>query len=170
MLRSFELSVENNDQTNDRPSLPATLVRRTPPNYYVTRDADGQRAELCLFRLLAQKPTSRPHCDTKCSQRLAMLHFEGDQNPFTLTSPSSSPVGAFFNEGTPLPAALVFRRLGSLFMMQFWRAIYENKARCRHFHSYNTGACSRATEWSAAKRTEANKGGCSKRRPDNHQR
>src|SRR6516225_327857 len=60
---SFALSVENNDQTNDRPSLPATLVRRTPPNYYVIRDADGQRAELCLFRLLAQKPTSRPHCD-----------------------------------------------------------------------------------------------------------
>ena len=105
-LRSFALSVENNDQTNDRPSLPATLVRRTPPNYYVIRDADGQRAELCLFRLLAQKPTSRPHCDTKCSQRLAMLHFEGDQNPFTLTSPSSSPVGAFFNEGTPLPRTM----------------------------------------------------------------
>jgi hypothetical protein len=50
---------------------------------------------------------------------------------------------------------------------QFWRA-YETKAGCRHFRSCNTGACSRATEWSAAKRTEANKGGCSKRRPDNH--
>src|SRR6516165_8683337 len=34
-------------------------------------------------------------------------------------------------------------------------AIYETKARCRHFRSCNTGACSRATEWSAAK--EANK-------------
>jgi len=33
----------------------------------------------------------------------------------------------------------------------------------------NTGACSRATR-SAAKRTEANEGGCSKRRPDRHER
>ena len=33
-----------------------------------------------------------------------------------------------------------------------------------------TGAYSCATEWSAAKCTEANEGGCSKGRPDNHQR
>src|SRR5262249_53729681 len=45
-------------------------------------------------------------------------------------------------------------------MIAIWRAIYETKAHCRHFRSCNTGACSRATR-SAAKRTEANKGGCS---------
>src|SRR4029077_19863222 len=49
--------------------------------------------------------------------------------------------------------------------LRFGGAIYETKARCCHFRSCNTGACSRA-----AKRTEANKGGCSKCRPDNHQR
>jgi hypothetical protein len=50
------------------------------PNYYVIRDADGQ-AERCLFNCSRKKPTSRPHCDTEFSQRLATLHFEGDQIP-----------------------------------------------------------------------------------------
>ena len=31
--------------------------------------------------LSRKKPTSRPHCDNKSSQRLATLHFEGDQIP-----------------------------------------------------------------------------------------
>ena len=42
-------------------------------------------------------------------------------------------------------------------MIAIWRAIYETKAGCRHFRSCNTGACSRATEWSAAKSTEPTK-------------
>ena len=51
-------------------------------------------------------------------------------------------------------------------MITIWRATYEIKARCRHFRCCNTGACTRVAEWSAAERTEANKGGCSKRRSD----
>src|SRR6516164_3394367 len=70
-------------------------------------------------------------------------------------------------DDAPLPATLVCRRAGSLLMIVIWSAIYETKARCRHFRSFNIGACLRATEWSAAK--EANKGGRSKRRPDRHQ-
>jgi hypothetical protein len=35
----------------------------------------------CIGR---KKPTSRPHCDPKCSQRLFTFHFEGEpQAPFT---------------------------------------------------------------------------------------
>jgi hypothetical protein len=65
---------------------------------------------------------------------------------------------------------MIFRSLGGLLYDRNRGAIYETKARCRHFRSCNTGACSRATEWSAATRTDANNGGCSKRRPDRHQR
>ena len=37
-----------------------------------------EEACTCIGR---KKPTSRPHCDTKSSQRLPTLHLEGDQNP-----------------------------------------------------------------------------------------
>jgi len=40
-------------------------ARRFPPVTYIGR----------------KKPTSRPHCDTKSSQRLRRLRFEGDQTP-----------------------------------------------------------------------------------------
>jgi hypothetical protein len=54
-----------------------------------------------------------------------------------------------------LPAASVFRGLGACFIIAIWGAIYETKAGCCHFRSCNTGACSPATEWSAA--NQANK-------------
>src|SRR6516164_11859124 len=81
----------------------------------------------------------------------------------------------FWLSAAPMPAPRRFPPPGSFeeqaacSMIAIWRAIYETKARCRHFRFCNTGACSRATR-SAAKRTEANEGGCSKRRPDRHER
>jgi len=80
----------------------------------------------------------------------------------------SAPIGVISTPGTPKLAARYAAFSSSLptgrpaLRFAIWRAIYETKARCRHFRSCNTGTCSRATEWSAVKRTEANKGGRSK--------
>jgi hypothetical protein len=51
------------------------------PNYYVVRDADGQALSYVYLDRSRKKPTSRPHCDTEFSQKLATLHFEGASIP-----------------------------------------------------------------------------------------
>jgi hypothetical protein len=126
------------------------LTNETKYPFIVELAVTGEELELALSRRIIDFHNRR-HIRTRHGRTILRndetLKSTNDNEKFARRS-LKTPRGAFYcYRGFPAPQS--FEEQRACFMIAIWGAIYETKARCRHFRSCNTGACSRA----AANRT-----------------